>query len=211
MKNKVIAIYDLNDFNRQNIETLLFSNILEKKYDSLNIVDLNGENDNHFLRKLKWKEKQEILMANIFDRSLYHFISDDCSDLEKPYNLVKSLKNKSEITLINVCYSQEPINTEFYQLADDIVIFANLNNHIINDMIQFFIMHKIENPKVWLFVINKDSNIQNDKAFIGLRKELSKSNVKLESLNEVPNFKTLDQIHNVDPWLEIYKKINNFF
>ncbi len=211
MANKIIAICDFDNFNQQNVETLLFSNILEKKYDSVAILDHNSLSSNKYIKDLKFKEKAQILTANVFNITSYNFIDGEAYNSEKALNLARSLANKNEILIINTSFSQYFLNTDYFKMADEIVIFSKLSDHIPNNLLSFFMLHKIENKKIYLYIINQDKNIQNEKSFISLRKQLSKSGLILDNISSLPYFKSLDEIRNVDPWLEIYKKINSTF
>lgn len=211
MANKIITVCDLNNFAQQNAEVLLISNILEKKYDSVAVLDLNNIDSNNYLKDLKFKEKGEISTAEVFDITSYHFITGEAYSTEKALNLVKSLSKKNEILLINTSFSQYFLNTDYYNLSDEIILFSRLNDSTINNVISFFLMHKIEDKKIHLFIFNKDKNIQSEKSFISLRKQLAQSNLILDNIDTLPYFKNLDEIKNVDPWIEIYKKINSTF
>lgn len=211
MANKVIAICDFNNFKKQNVEALLFANILEKKYDSVAILDLNDIDSNDYLKDLKWKEKSNMLSTNVFDISTYHFVASQDYELSKVLNYAQALNNKNEVLIINTNFSKYSDNQDFYDNVDEIVIFTTLNQSMPNNLLGFFIANKIEKQKVKLFVFNDNKNIQTEKEFISLRKQLSKSNLTLESIKSLPYFKTLDEIKNIDPWIDIYKLINNLF
>lgn len=211
MANKVIAICDFNNFKKQNVETLLFANILEKKYDSVAVLDLNDIDSNDYLKDLKWKEKSNMLLTNVFDISTYHFVASQDYELSKVLNYAQTLNNKNEVLIINTNFSKYSDNQDFYDNVDEIVIFTTLNQSMPNNLLGFFIVNKIEKQKVKLFVFNDNKNIQTEKEFISLRKQLSKSNLTLESIKSLPYFKSLDEIKNIDPWIDIYKLINNLF
>lgn len=211
MANKVIAICDFNNFKKQNAEALLFANILEKKYDSVAVLDLNDIDSNDYLKDLKWKQKSDMLSTNVFDISTYHFVDSQEYSLSKVLRYAQTLNEKNQVLIINTNFSKYSDNQDFYENADEIVIFTKLNQSMPNNLLGFFILNMIEKQKVKLFVFNDDKNIQTEKEFISLRKQLSKSNLTLENIKSLPYFKTLDEIKNIDPWIDIYKLINNLF
>lgn len=211
MENKVITVCDLDNFNKQNIEVLLFSNILEKQYDSISVLDLNDLDTNKFVKNLKFKENGEILTTKVFDVTSYNFLGDEAWKSNKALNQAKILRDKNEILIINSSFTQFFVNTDFLNISDEIILFSSLSDHTINNLLNFFMLHKIENKKIYLFIFNEDKNIQTEKSFISLRKQLSKQDIILENISNLPEFKTIEDIEKVDPWLEIYKKINSTF
>ncbi len=152
-----------------------------------------------------------MLLTNVFDISTYHFVASQDYELSKVLNYAQTLNNKNEVLIINTNFSKYSDNQDFYDNVDEIVIFTTLNQSMPNNLLGFFIVNKIEKQKVKLFVFNDNKNIQTEKEFISLRKQLSKSNLTLESIKSLPYFKSLDEIKNIDPWIDIYKLINNLF
>ncbi len=152
-----------------------------------------------------------MLSTNVFDISTYHFVDSQEYSLSKVLRYAQTLNEKNQVLIINTNFSKYSDNQDFYENADEIVIFTKLNQSMPNNLLGFFILNKIEKQKVKLFVFNDDKNIQTEKEFISLRKQLSKSNLTLENIKSLPYFKTLDEIKNIDPWIDIYKLINNLF
>lgn len=212
MANKTIAIVDINSFHKQNIETLLFASTLEKKVNKLTVLDLNHyEQDTLLPSRDNWQKEGEILTTKLFSNTSYQICSQALLEQNKLLNLAKALQAISDILLINANSQQYQLNTCFYSLADEIVIFADLDKNIMNNIINFFLRHNLKKKKVHLIIHNYQLNIQAEKTYLHLLKQFKSPNVTISNIDKVPELKSLKEIENVDPWLEIYKKINSSF
>lgn len=212
MANKTIAIFDANSFHKQNIEALLFACILEKKVNKLTVLDLNHYEQDIFLPKRdEWKKEGEILSTNIFSNTSYKICAKTLPDQNKLLNLADSLKTSSDILIINVNSQQYQFNSKFYELADEIVLFADLERDVSTNIVNFFLRHAIKQKKIHLIIHNYKLNVQSEKIYLHLLKQFKAPNVTISSIDVVPTFKNLKEIENVDPWNEIYKKINSDF
>ncbi len=210
MANKTIAIVDINSFHKQNIETLLFACILEKKVDKLTVLDLNHyEQDALLPKKDIWQKEGEILTTRLFSNTSYQICTQASLEQNKLLNLAKALQAISDILLINANSQQYKFNTSFYQLADEIIIFADLEKDITKNIINFFLRHNLKEKKVHLIIHNYKLNVQNEKTYLHLLKQFKSPNITISNIDTIPEFKTLNDIENVDPWLEIYKKIKS--
>lgn len=212
MANKIIAIADINSFCNQNIETLLFACILEKKVNKLSVLDLNHyEQDKLLPEREEWKKEGEILTTQIFSNTSYQISTKTALEQNKILNLAKALSDISDILLINSNANTFDYNTQFYNCADEIVLFADLEQDINRNLINFFMRHALKNKKIYLFVHNYKLNIQSEKTYLYLLKQFKAPNIIINNIDAIPQFKTLEEIENVDPWLDIYKKINSAF
>lgn len=212
MANKTIAIVDINSFHKQNMETLLFASILEKKVNKLSVLDLNHyEQDKLLPSRDKWKKEGEILTTNLFSNTSYQICSQMSLEQNKLLNLARTLQSNSDILLINVNRLQYSMNTDFYLLADEIVLFADLEKDITKNIMNFFLRHMLKDKKIHLIIHNYKLNIQNEKTYLSLIKQFKRENITISNIDKIPDLTTLNQIENIDPWLEIYKKINSAF
>lgn len=212
MANKTIAIVDINSFHKQNIETLLFASILEKKVNKLTVLDLNHyEQDSLLPKRDMWQKEGEILTTRLFSNTSYQILAQASLEQNKLLNLVKALQAISDILIINANSLNHQSNTPFYTLADEIVIFADLEKNITNNIINFFLRHTLHNKRIHLVIHNYKLNIQSEKTYLHLLNQFKAKNVKIYNIDTVPELKSLQEIENVDPWLEIYKKINSTF
>ncbi|MBQ0045801.1 MAG: hypothetical protein KBS35_02830 [Mycoplasma sp.] len=212
MANKTIAIVDINSFHKQNIETLLFASILEKKVNKLSVLDLNHyEQDKLLPSRDKWQKEGEILTTRLFSNTSYQICAQTSLEQNKLLNLAKALKAISDILVINANSLQYNFNTDFYLLADEIVLFADLEKDIMKNIMNFFLRHTLKNKKIHLIIHNYQLNIQSEKVYLHLVKQFKKPNITISNIDKIPDFKTLGDLENIDPWLEIYKKINSAF
>ena len=212
MANKTIAVVDINSFHKQNIETLLFACILEKKVNKLTVLDLNHyEQDVLLPKREQWQKEGEILTTRIFSNTSYQICVKSLPDQNKLLNLAKALQAISNILLINANSQQYQLNSQFFELADEIVIFADLEKDITTNIVKFFLRHQLKDKKVYLIVHNYKLNIQSEKVYLHLLKQFKSTNVIINNIDSVPEFNSLKEIENVDPWKEIYKKINSTF
>lgn len=212
MTNKTIAIFDVNSFHKQNIETLLFACILEKKVNKLTVLDLNHYEQDIFLPKRdEWRKEAEILTTSIFSNTSYKICAKPLPDQNKLLNLANGLKTNNNILIINVNSQQYQFNSKFYELADEIVLFADLERDVSSNIVNFFLRHAIGQKKIHLIVHNYKLNIQSEKIYLQLLKQFKAPNVTISNIDVVPSFNSLQEIENVDPWKEIYKKINSAF
>lgn len=212
MANKTIAIVDINSFHKQNIETILFACILEKKVNKLTILDLNHyEQDALLPKKDAWQKEGEILTTRLFSNTSYQICTQASLEQNKLLNLAKALQAISDILLINANTQQHSFNSNFYLLADEIVIFADLEKDAINNIMNFFLRHNLGKKKIHLVVHNYKLNIQNEKTYLYLLKQFKAPNITISNIDLIPEFKSLQEIESIDPWLEIYKKINSTF
>ena len=210
MASKTIAIVDINSFHKQNIETLLFACILEKKVDKLTVLDLNHyEQDALLPKKDAWQKEGEILTTRLFSNTSYQICTQASLEQNKLLNLAKALQAISDILLINANSQQYQFNTGFYKLADEIIIFADLEKDITKNIINFFLRHNLKDKKVHLIIHNYKLNIQNEKTYLHLLKQFKAPNITISNIDTIPDFNSLNDIENVDPWLEIYKKIKS--
>lgn len=212
MANKTISIVDINSFHKQNIEALLFACILEKKVDRLLVLDLNYyEQDTILPKRDEWTKQGEILTTSLFNNTSYQILSKTSVDQNKLLNLVKTLKPISDILLINANSQQYQFNTEFYKMSDVVVVFADLQKDINNNLINFFLTHSLKNKKIHLVIHNYQSNIQTEKQYLHLLKQFKAPNITISNIDKIPELKSIEEIENIDPWVEIYKKINSTF
>ncbi|MCQ2956829.1 MAG: hypothetical protein MJ233_03150 [Mycoplasmoidaceae bacterium] len=212
MKSKTIAIVDINNFHKQNIETLLFACVLEKKVNKLSVLDLNHyEQDGLLPKRDHWQKEGEILMTQLFSNTSYQICAQTSPDAKKLLNLAKTLSAISDILVINANSQQHELNSQFYNFADEVVIFADLEKDITKNIMNFFLTHTLKNKKVHLIVHNYQLNIQHEKVYLHLLKQFNSPNITISNIDSVPELKTLQDIENVDPWLEIYKKINSAY
>lgn len=212
MANRTIAVVDLNSFKKQNIETLLFACILEKKVNKLTVLDLNHYEQSTLLPKIaNWQKEGEILTTQLFSNTSYQIVNKVSPAQNNLLNLAKALQAISDILVINCNANQYQLNTEFYLLADDIVIFADLEKDITTNIINFFLRHKLAGKQIHLIVHNYKLNIQSEKIYLHLLKQFHNKNIKISNIDHIPDLKSLSEIETVDPWLEIYKKINSTF
>ena len=212
MANKTIAIVDINSFHKQNIETLLFASILEKKVNKLTVLDLNHyEQDKLLPERDVWQKEGEILTTRLFSSTSYQICTQASLEQNKLLNLAKALQAISDILVINANSQQHKLNSPFYSLADEIVIFADLEKDINKNILNFFLLHDLKNKHVHLIIHNYKLNIQSEKVYLHLLKQFHAKNIKISNIDEVPELKSLKEIENVDPWLEIYKKINSTY
>lgn len=212
MGNKTIAIVDINNFHKQNIESLIFACILEKKVNRLTVLDLNNISQDKLLpNKEHWQKEGDILTTRLFSNTSYQICSQMSVEQNKLLNLAKALQAISDILLINVNSQQYNVNTNFYELANEIVVFADLEKDAITNVMNFYLKHSLKNKKILIVIHNYKSNVQNDKTYLQLLKQFKSPNITICNIDNIPEFKTLKEIENVDPWLEIYKKINSTF
>ena len=211
MANKTIAIVDINNYNDQNIETLLFANILEKKYDHLTVLDLNDYANNSFIKSKKWAKKAEFSTTALFDNTNYISLSKTPQDENKVVNLIDSLKKKNDILLINCDSKQYKNNTLFYAHADTIIVFANFVKDLSKNILSFFLQHSIKTKDVRIVFHNYLSNIQTDKTYLSMLRSFSNTNIKISNIEKIPKLKSLKDIESIDPWLDLYQKINSSF
>ncbi len=209
---KTYAIVDLNDSHKQNIETLIFACILEKKVNNLSVLDLNYLGQDTLLpKKENWQKEDEILTTQLFSNTSYQICNQTSPDANKLLNLAKTLQAISDILIINTNCQQYFINTPFLNFADEIAIFVNLEQNAINNIMNFFLMHRLKNKKIHLIIHNYRSNVQNEKDYLNLLKQFRSPNITIGNIDKVPEISFLKEIENIDPWLEIYKKINSAF
>ena len=209
MANKTIAIVDINSFLKQNIESLLFACILEKKVNKLSILDLNNFGQNKLLpEKDKWAKEGEILTTTIFSNTSYQICLSAQPEQNKLINLAHTLHAVSDILIINANNQRHHYNSPFYQFADEVVIFADLEKDIIKNVLNFFMQHDLRKKKILLFVHNYRENIQSEKTYLELLKQFKMLNITICNIDCVPEFGSLKEIEQIDPWTNIYKKIN---
>lgn len=212
MVNKIIVIVDIDNFHTQNIETLLFASILEKKVSKLHVLDFNCYENGGLLPNLNnWAKNGELATVQLFSNTLYQICLQAPQDSNKLLNLAKSLSNASDTLIINTNNQCYEFNSVFYQLATDIVIFADMDKDVSTNIINLFLKHSIKNKKIHIVVHNYKENIQGHKAYLHLLKSFHSPNIDISMIDKIPSMKSLKEIENIDPWLEIYKKINSTF
>lgn len=212
MANKTIAVVDINSFHKQNIETLLFASILEKKVDKLTVLDLNHYEYGKLLpRKDAWQKESEILTTQLFANTSYQICDKTLPEQNKLLNLAKALQAVSDILVINSNSQQSKFNSQFYDLADQIVIFADLEKNITTNIMNFFLAHTLKNKKIYIIVHNYKINVQSAKDYLHLLKQFKAKNITISNIDTVPDFASLQAIENIDPWKEIYKLIRAKF
>lgn len=210
MANKTIAVVDLNNFHKQNIESLLFACVLEKKVNKLTVLDLNHLGQDKLLPPTdQWQKEGEILTTRLFANTSYQICLQASVEQNKLINLAKALQAISDILLINANSQRYEVNSSFFNLSDEIFIFADLQQDIITKVMNFYLKHNLKNKKITLVIHNYKTNVQNDKTYIQLLKQFKATNVLIEKIDQIPDFVSLKKIQSIDPWLKIYKFINS--
>jgi len=212
MSNKTIGIVDLSNFDSQCLETLLFASILEKKYDACAIFDLNVYNTPKALSEVKkWSKGGEISKAKIFDNSLYHRMNKVPENENKALNYVQSLQDEYPILLINSCVVRYNINSKFFELCDEIVLFADFEQDLSKNILSFFLKQPVRNKKIHLVFYRFDESIQGAKKHLSMLKSFANSNIEIHRIVSAPKDQTLKELAEMEPWADIYKFINSNF
>lgn len=212
MANKTIAIIDIDSFENQNIETLLFASILEKKINKLAVLDLNDVRNcdlifNYF-DKIKNKES---LTTYLFSNTTYNICSPSVLDQNKLLNMAKSLKTNNDILIFNANCQDKQINSPFFMLSNEIVIFADLSKDVNKNIINFLLLYDLKGKHIHIFAYNFKRNVQTEKTYLCLKKQFNSKDFSINNIDKIPNMKSIKEIENIHPWLEIYKKINTTF
>lgn len=210
MANKIIAICDINNFKNQCLETLIFASILEKKStNSLVVFDSNLNTANKYLVYDKtWKQSGNITKNNLFDNTTYQALVKEFPNDNKIVDFLLVLKNKNDFVIINTDAQKYQNNTILYKNSDIIAIFLDFQIDPINNLLNFFIKHNLNNKKIMLFLHNYVQNIQNQKKYMGLLKLISNQNVEIIKIKKMITANKLSELENIDPWLDIYQQIN---
>lgn len=211
MANRTIAIFDLDSSNNQDMEVLVFSNLLEKRYSSVSVLDLNAGVRNRFLKDTEWKKMDQISQAKAFDLTSYKLWDNESLNANKIANSISSLKEKNEILIINPNHSKTKVNEEVLQNVDYLLLFVSVKNNITSRILNFLMTHTFKNKTIYLFLTDFVNNMQNQKELVALKKQFKNSDFLIDTINKIPNFKSLKDIENIDPWLEIYKKLQKIF
>ncbi|MCQ3907335.1 MAG: hypothetical protein MJ219_00825 [Mycoplasmoidaceae bacterium] len=102
---------------------------------------------------------------------------------------------------------QHKSNSPFYEIVNEIVIFADLERNVTNNIINFFLKHNLKGKHIHLIVHNYKLNMQSEKAYLNLLKQFKQNNIVINNIDTVPDFANLSDLENIDPWLDIYKLI----
>ena len=211
MASKTFAVFDLDSTKNQDMEVLILSNLLEKKYNSVTVLDLNVGAHNSFLKDVAWKKVDQISQAKVFDLTSYQLWDNEALNANKIVNSISSLADKNEILIINPNYNKHKVNEEPLQNIDNLLVFVKVKNNITTHILNFLLAHTFKNKNIFIFVTGYDHNMQNQKEIVALKKQFKGSNFLIETINKIPNFKSLEDIESIDPWLEIYKKLQMIF
>lgn len=207
MVNKTIAILDLNNFNDQNIEVLLFASILEKKSDKLTVIDLNDYHDNSLINKYKWTKKADISSLKLFNNTNYQSVYKVLNNAQTMQNTIETAVRSSDYLIVNTDFKQYKNNTDIFQNADEIVVFANFIRNIDKTILSFFLKHNIQNKKVHIIFYNFGDNVQHAKAYLSILTVFQKTGIRMSRVEKLPSIKTIDDIESIEPWVDIYHKI----
>lgn len=210
MSNNKLLIIDLNNFDNQSIEFLLIACILEKKVNRLNMINLNNlDESNYLLSKIKWEKRGEIFTSRILSNSNYQITAQASQNQNKLLNLANDLCSKSSAVVLNANNRQYEFNIPFFKLANQIIVFADILLDASNRLIKLFLEQDLVDKNIIIFLYNYSDNIQNKKKYLEISKRFKSKNISIYTIDNIPNFRTLNEIENMDPWLDIYKKINS--
>jgi len=205
-KSKIIALIDISDFNNHFIETLLYANIYEKIHDHCVVFDLNNIQDNKYIDKNnRFKKEADLSTFKIFDRSLYQTLVDSSDKQNKALNLITSAKDKNQNLLVSLSQKENDLNKKVAEKIDEVIIFVSMKKDISNKLLKFLISNDIRNKKITLIIYGYIFNIDNEKELLSIRKMTKGSNISIETIDKINDFKTIHDIASIDPWDDIYK------
>jgi len=207
-KSKIVALIDISDFNNHFIETLLYANIYEKTHDQCVVLDLNNIDDNKYIDKNnRFKKEADLSTFKIFDRSLYQTLADSSNKQNKALNLITSAKDKNQNLLVSLSQKENDLNKAVVEKIDEIIIFVEMKKDISNKILKFLIGNDIKNKKITLVIYGYIFNIDNEKELLSIRKMTKGSNVSIDTIDKINDFKTIHDIASIDPWKDIYKTL----